>query len=107
MLLEYKADVNAKMWGRTALEEAAADCAYFEQSPRAAAQSEKSRAITQMLLRAGAAYDLRSACSLGDIARVQALIADKKQARDKNCHVTVGSDLRPRADSETIVGEWC
>jgi ankyrin repeat protein len=84
LLLEHKADVNAKnASGRTALEEAASDYAYLERAPTRPPSKENARAITKMLLAAGAEYDIRSACYLDDFERVRALVADKTQARDK------------------------
>jgi ankyrin repeat protein len=84
LLLEHKVDVNAKDQNdRTALEEAAGWYAFFGGYPEYAAEREKWRAITKLLRDAGAEYDIRSACSLGDVERVQVLAKDKKQAGDK------------------------
>ena len=47
-----------------------------------AATLGKWHAITEILLKAGAKYDIRSACYLNDVERVRALLKDKKQARD-------------------------
>jgi cytohesin len=84
LLLEHKAAVNAKdSSGRTALEEAASDWAHCGRYPDYRAERDRWWAITKILLDAGAEYDIRSACYLGDVARVRVLLKDKKQARDK------------------------
>jgi ankyrin repeat protein len=84
LLLEYKADVNAKdVFGSTPLEDAASRYAHCARYPDSADASEKARSVTEILLRAGAEYDIRSACYLGDIDRVRALVKDKARARDK------------------------
>jgi ankyrin repeat protein len=85
LLLEHKADINARdSSNRTALEDAASWCAHLERDPEAGRRREKWRAIVTLLLKAGAHYDIRSACYLGDVERVRVLVADKKQARDKD-----------------------
>jgi ankyrin repeat protein len=83
LLLEHKADVNAKHVSGTTLQHAASNVALFERYPELAARREKWRTITKLLLDAGAEYDIRSAAYLGDTDRVGALLKDKKQARDK------------------------
>jgi ankyrin repeat protein len=84
LLLEYKADVNAKdVFRRTALEDAASRYAHLARYPEMAEESEKARTVTKILLAAGAEYDIRSACYLGDIERVRTLLKDKASARDK------------------------
>jgi ankyrin repeat protein len=84
LLLKYKADVNAKSLGRTALEEAASSYAHVGRSPDGAAQAKELLSIVKMLRSAGAVYDIRSASYLGDVERVRVLVAaDKKKARDK------------------------
>ena len=84
LLLEHKADVNAEnSSGRTALEEAASNCAHRMQFPDYRAEQDKSRALTKVLLDGGAEYDIRSACYLGDVERVRVLVADKHQALDR------------------------
>jgi ankyrin repeat protein len=84
LLVEHKADVNAKdAFGGTALSDAADRYARLERFPDVAAECEKCRTITRMLLDAGADYDLHSACYLDDIERVRVLVKDRKQARDK------------------------
>jgi ankyrin repeat protein len=84
LLLDHGADVNAKdSSGRTALEGASGMYAQFEQARDATAERDKYRSIIKMLRDAGADYDIRSACLLGDVARVRVLLRDKGQARDK------------------------
>jgi ankyrin repeat protein len=85
LLLKYKADVNAKsVSSETALERAARMYAHVKRSPDAATQAKELLSITRMLRDAGAEYDIRSACCLGDVERIRALVvADKKQALDK------------------------
>jgi len=82
LLIEHKADVNATCVSGTALEKAASSYAHCGRYPEAETQREKWRTITQALLKAGADYDIRSACYLGDEARIRVLLKDKKQARD-------------------------
>jgi ankyrin repeat protein len=85
LLVDHKANVNAKnVSGRTALEEAADLYARLERHPDAAAECEKVRRIMKILLDAGAHYDIRSACCVGDVEKVRALLKDKKQVRDKD-----------------------
>jgi ankyrin repeat protein len=83
LLLKFKADVNAGGASETALERAASNYAHLGQYSDPGPGREKWRAITKILLRAGARYDLHSACYLGDVTRVRSLVAEKKQARDK------------------------
>jgi ankyrin repeat protein len=83
ILLKAKADVNAGGPSETALERAASNYASLGQYSDPNPQRDKWRAIIKILLRAGARYDLNSACYLGDVKRVRALFADKKQVHDK------------------------
>ena len=84
LLLEFKADINAKgSSGQTALEKAAGKYAHLRQMPDYVSESKKWRIITRMLLDAGAEYDIRSACYLDDVERIRVLVADKKLAKDK------------------------
>lgn len=83
ILLENKADINANdSSGRTALEKIASSYAHCARDPDSETYAERLRTITKILLDAGAEYDIRSACYLGDVARAKVLVADKKQARD-------------------------
>ncbi len=83
LLLKYKADINAKS-SVTALERAASHYAYIERNPEEAAEAKELLRIITMLRGAGAEYDIRSACCLGDEEQVRARVAaDQKQALDK------------------------
>jgi ankyrin repeat protein len=84
VLLQYKANVNAKGATGTVLEDAARNYADFGQFPDDRSERNKWRTITMILLKAGADYDIRSACYLDDVGRVRVLVADRKQARDKD-----------------------
>ena len=97
LLLKYKADVNAESFGRTALERAASDYAHRERDPDAAAEAKEFLSITRILRSAGAVYDIRSACHLGDVERVRTLVAaDKKRARDKDAMVSAAAHGRTK-----------
>lgn len=79
LLLQYGADVNATGASGTALQTSAHDFAYFQKTD---SRRDNPRAITRILLDAGAEYDIRSACCLGDAERVRVLVADRQQALD-------------------------
>ncbi len=81
MLLAHKADVEARGASGTALQQAAGDYAHLGRYSKYASERDKARAITKILLGAGAEYDMLSACYLGDLDRVRVLAADKPQAR--------------------------
>ncbi|HZY88461.1 MAG TPA: ankyrin repeat domain-containing protein [Gemmataceae bacterium] len=92
LLLKYKADVNAKSVGETALEQAAGHYAYVERDPDEAAQAKELLRIITILRGAGAEYDIRSACCLGDEEQVRAVVAaDKSQALDKRAMCRAGT----------------
>lgn len=98
LLLEHKADVNAlDAFESTALRKAAERYAYLAELEEAAAHHRypgdtrgfdpmrrQLRTVMKMLLDAGAVYDIRSACYLGDVERVRKLLADERQAPDKS-----------------------
>jgi ankyrin repeat protein len=90
LLVEYKANVNAKYSsGTTLLERLASDYANCQQRPdcrqdsRCVAELKRLRTLADILLEAGAVYDIRSACYFGDLERVQVLVAEKNNALDK------------------------
>ncbi len=82
LLVEHKADLNARDVCGTALQEAARDFAHLGQYPEYAANRDRAWAITKILLDAGAEYEIVSACCLGDLERVRTLTTDKGQARN-------------------------
>ncbi len=84
LLVGHTADINASINGMpgTALQEAATDFAHFAQHPEFGPDCDRARAITKILLDAGADYDIISACCLGNLERVRTLTADKWRARD-------------------------
>jgi ankyrin repeat protein len=84
LLIQYKADLNAWSAGGSVVERLASDYAHTQRFPDLAAQARELRNVIEVLKKAGAEYSIRSACYLGDIERVRALVAaQKKQARDK------------------------
>jgi ankyrin repeat protein len=83
LLVLHRANVNATGLRRTVLEEAASHCADLERYGGDAQRRAQWRAITNLLLDAGARYDLHSACYLGDGARVRELVKDQALARDQ------------------------
>ena len=84
LLIDHKADVNAGSAAGTVLQQAASDYANLGRYPEWAADRKKKRAVIDMLLDAGATYDICSACYLGDIERVHILLRNKKEVRDKD-----------------------
>ena len=96
LLVKSKANLDAVDVTGTALQDAASKFAHFEPHPDLATEREKWRTITQILVKAGATYDLRSACYLDDLARVQALMKDKTQARDKYAMVAAAGRGRAK-----------
>jgi Ankyrin repeats (3 copies) len=84
ILLAHQSDVNASSVGRTRLQEAAEYYARCEEIPVSRAELDKALAVTRLLIDAGADYDIRSACLLGDIKRIRHLLENKRLARDKS-----------------------
>jgi ankyrin repeat protein len=82
LLLGHKADVNARGVSGTAFQQAAGKCAHLGQFPEYGPDRDRARAVTKVLLDAGAEYDLVSACCLDDLERVRTLTADKREARN-------------------------
>jgi ankyrin repeat protein len=78
----------------TVLQNAAAEVAYREDDKEYADDCARWRTIAKILVEAGATYDLKSACSLGDIDRVRVLIADRNRARDKDAMRAAASSGR-------------
>jgi ankyrin repeat protein len=83
LLLQYKPDLNAKLGRETELEKFASRYAQIERHPDCAAERKEILDDIKLLRDAGAEYDIRSACYLGDVEQVRALlVADKKKALD-------------------------
>lgn len=96
LLLEHKANANGESPTGTALQNAAKSYAHYGQLPfqlhddnprekvETAAIRSNWRQITKLLLDAGAEYDIHSACYLGDVERVRAILKEHPpQAKDK------------------------
>ena len=82
LLVGHKADVNARGVSGTAIRMAAGNYAHLGQYPEYVPDCDRRRAVTKILLDAGAEYDLVSACCLDDLERVRTLTADKREARN-------------------------
>ncbi len=82
LLVGHKADVNARGVSGTAIRMAAGNYAHLGQYPEYVPDCDRARAVTKILLDAGAEYDLVSACCLDDLERVRTLTADKREARN-------------------------
>jgi ankyrin repeat protein len=84
LILANKPDVNADSAGGTLLRDVSRDYAHLATIPEFGPERDKALAVAHLLIDAGADYDLLSACCLGDVARAQLLLKDKKLARDKD-----------------------
>jgi ankyrin repeat protein len=84
LLIEHGAPLNARdASNKSALENVASEYASLAGFRKCRERCDEKQKIAQMLLAAGAEYDLHSAIYLDDIARVRVLLADKEQVRDR------------------------
>src|SRR5262249_30437331 len=82
LLIQKKTKLNLDSAIGTPLKNAARNASLCRQDPDCRKEAEQWSEIVSMLLKAGADYDIQSACELGDLDRVRLLQKDKELVQD-------------------------